>query len=128
FYNNTIMQEEFNFYEGENDNLLKAYNGKGYNEEYVKSLFNIKLVTNRVQEYKDYMIDIVPIQDCINYIDKLDIVSVDIETTRKYYVSVSSSEGLDPHLTKIIMFQIGDLKNQYDIDTRDVDITELVKL
>lgn len=120
------MQEEFNFYEEKNDELLKTYSGVPYNQDYINSLFNIKLITDYPQNYKNW--EVVPLKECIDYISKLDIVSIDIETTRKFHGTVSKQEGLDPYLSQIVMFQIGDLKTQFIIDTRNVDITPLVKL
>lgn len=43
------------------------------------------------------------------------IIGVDIET-----------RGLDPHQHEMIMFQFGDLHRQFVIDTRSVDITEVI--
>lgn len=63
------------------------------------------------------------IRDCVDYIKVLQKLGVDIETTRKYPLGTFANEdiyrpGLDPYLSKVVMFQIGDLKRIFVIDTR----------
>lgn len=63
------------------------------------------------------------IRDCVDYINVLQKLGVDIETTRKYPLGTFTNEdiyrpGLDPYLSKVVMFQIGDLKRIFVIDTR----------
>lgn len=121
------MQTEFNFYEGKNDSLLKVYdNPNAYNQDYINKKFNIKLITNKPEDYGGW--EIVTLKECINYINNLEVVSVDIETTRKFNGTVSKKEGLDPYTSDIVMFQIGDLNTQFVIDTRNVNIQELVDI
>tara|TARA_R110000764_G_scaffold20407_8_gene52447 strand:+ start:1705 stop:3669 length:1965 start_codon:yes stop_codon:yes gene_type:complete len=64
--------------------------------------------------------------DCYNYLKNEKVLSIDIETTRKFYKY--ENEGLDPYTTKIVMFQIGTIDRQYVIDTRVVDISILFPL
>lgn len=52
------------------------------------------------------------------YLKEQSILSIDIETTRKYDGKYGDKEGLSPYLSKIVMFQIGTLERQYIIDTR----------
>jgi ribonuclease D len=47
------------------------------------------------------------IDDVIRYCSKQKVLGLDTETT-----------GLDPHIDKIVMFQIGDQTNQFIIDAR----------
>lgn len=72
------------------------------------------------------------IRECFNYCKDKKELGLDIETTRKFKVGTyDESEykaGLDPYLTKICMLQIGDVSNQYVIDTRVVDISTLLPL
>jgi len=64
------------------------------------------------------------IEDCVNYLSKQTVVGLDIETTYKYN-GIYKLEGLDPHLTNIVMLQIGTSEHQYIIDVRYVDISPL---
>ena len=68
------------------------------------------------------------IEECYNYLKNKTILSLDIETTRKYNGNLYVKEGLDPYTTNIVMFQIGDLERQYVIDYRDTDISILLPL
>lgn len=52
----------------------------------------------------------ITIEESIQYLKTCKILGFDTETT-----------GLDPHSDKVIMIQIGDLNNQYVIDTRCID-------
>lgn len=120
------MQGKFDFYEVDSE-LLQEYNKNNiYNQEYINKLFNIKLVTNKPEDYQAW--DIVSLEECIEFIKKLNTVSVDIETTRKFNGTKSKQEGLDPHLSNIVMFQIGNEHTQFVIDTRNVNIQKLVEI
>ena len=68
------------------------------------------------------------IEECYTYLKDKKIISLDIETTRKYGGNLSKEEGLDPYLSEIVMFQIGDKERQYIIDYRYIDITPLLPL
>jgi|TARA_R110000822_G_scaffold152112_3_gene291278 DNA polymerase I-like protein with 3'-5' exonuclease and polymerase domains len=68
------------------------------------------------------------IEECCDYLKNEKIISLDIETTRKYDGRFGKGEGLDPHLTNIVMLQIGDKKRQYVIDYRVTDISPLIPL
>jgi len=68
------------------------------------------------------------IEECIRYIEALTLVGVDIETTRKFKGKYGKAEGLNPHLSDIVMLQVGDVNKQFVIDTRVVDVTKLMKL
>jgi DNA polymerase I-like protein with 3'-5' exonuclease and polymerase domains len=67
------------------------------------------------------------LQDCYDYCKDKKVLSIDIETTKKYN-KYGDQEGLSPYLSKIVMFQIGDLERQYVIDHRIIDITMLLPL
>lgn len=67
------------------------------------------------------------IQECYQYCQDKKVLSIDIETTRKYN-KYGDIEGLDPYTSKIVMFQIGDLDRQYVIDHRVVSIKLLLPL
>lgn len=66
--------------------------------------------------------------EVLAYINKLEVVGLDIETTGKYSGTKYKKEGLDPYMSDIIMIQVGDLNTQYVIDSRFIDCLELVKL
>ena len=72
------------------------------------------------------------ITECFDYCKNKKILGLDIETSALYKKGVyDESEykgGLDPYLSKICMLQIGDINNQYVIDTRVVDISILLPL
>ena len=57
------------------------------------------------------------INEALKYLKTCKVVGFDTETT-----------GLDPHSSKVIMLQIGDLVNQYVIDTRCVDPSPLKEI
>lgn len=59
-----------------------------------------------------------------NYLNKQKVLSVDIETTKKYN-KYGKIEGLDPYTSKIVMFQIGDDNHQFLFDHRKVSISFL---
>lgn len=54
------------------------------------------------------------IEDCINYLTFIQEISLDTETT-----------GLDAHINRMFMLQVGDENNQYIIDCSTTDITVL---
>lgn len=58
-------------------------------------------------------------EECLEYIDNLASVGLDIETTKKYGGQVyGDNEGLDPYTSRIIMIQVGDEETQFVIDAR----------
>ncbi len=67
------------------------------------------------------------IEECYEYLKTETIISIDIETTRKYGGKYDG-EGLEPHLSNIVMLQIGVKKRQYVIDYRYTDISPLLPL
>ena len=68
------------------------------------------------------------INQCYTYLKDKDVISLDIETTKKYGGKFKG-EGLDPYLSKIIMLQIGDENQQFVIDCRnDLDISPILAL
>ena len=76
------------------------------------------------------------LRECYNYLKDKEVISIDIETSYKFEgkynkefhskygekVKNPNSEGLDPYLSNIIMFQIGDEHKQFIIDYREIDI------
>jgi len=70
--------------------------------------------------------------DVMSYLDGRSVTGLDIETTRRYspnkYVSKVYEPGLDPHLSKICMIQIGDGDNVYVIDARQFKVEQLQPL
>lgn len=59
----------------------------------------------------------VTIEEAYESLKTMKTISIDVETT-----------GLDPHIDKIIMLQLGDLENQYIVDTRYQDPSLLFEL
>lgn len=57
------------------------------------------------------------IEEAYQYLKDKEVISIDIETTRKYGGKYLG-EGLNPYLTEIVMFQIGDKNKQFVIDYR----------
>lgn len=80
------------------------------------------------------------IGEAYTYLKDKKVISLDIETTRKfggkynnlfqekYGKKVSAGEGLKPHLTEIVMVQIGDEHKQFVIDYRTVGLGPLISL
>ena len=70
------------------------------------------------------------IEFALDYLKNQSVVAIDIETSRKYpkgkYNENVYKGGLDPHLSRIVMFQIGTLEKRFVIDTRFVDIKPLL--
>jgi len=56
--------------------------------------------------------------ECLIYLAKIEVVGVDIETTRKFKGKYGKDEGLDPYLSEIVMIQVGDINQQFVIDAR----------
>lgn len=83
----------------------------------------IKLITNQTAIDTPY--ELATLEECVTYCKTKTVLGLDIETTRKYN-KWFSIEGLDPHTSDIVMLQIGDIDVQYVIDTRNVDITDLL--
>lgn len=65
-------------------------------------------------------------QECVEYCRNLKVLGLDIETTRKY--NMYEMEGLDPYTSSIVMLQIGDIDNQFIIDTRNINIDSLLPI
>lgn len=63
------------------------------------------------------------LEECLSYLKTLKVISVDIETGRKFkrglYPEDVYRPGLDPFVTRVIMFQVGDDKKQFVFDMRD---------
>jgi len=64
--------------------------------------------------------------ECIKtYLQDSKVIGLDIETSRKYpknrYREDVYKPGLDPHMSRIVMIQVGDEKNKFIIDTRKYD-------
>ena len=74
------------------------------------------------------LVDSTNMQECYNYLKDKKVIAIDIETTRKFAGKYGKAEGLDPYLSKIVMFQIGDKKQQFIIDYRTTSITKLLPL
>ena len=73
------------------------------------------LITNQTDlSLPDLEYSSATITECINFLNALDEISLDIETT-----------GLDAHLCKMFMLQLGDEKDQYIIDCSTVDVIPL---
>jgi DNA polymerase-1 len=85
----------------------------------------IKLITNQTSIDTPY--EIVSLQDCINYCSTKKVLGLDIETTRKFN-KWFKIEGLDPYTSDIVMLQIGDIDVQFIIDTRSVNIANLLPI
>ncbi len=70
--------------------------------------------------------------ECYEYCSTKAVIGLDIETKRRFpkgmYNEQHYKAGLDPYLSQVAMLQIGDEENQWVIDTRNVDITELLPL
>jgi len=58
------------------------------------------------------------ISEAYDYLKDQKVISLDIETTRKFNNKYGEGEGLSPYLSKIVMVQIGTLDRQYIIDHR----------
>ena len=60
------------------------------------------------------------LEECISWCKEQKILALDIETSRRYKKNTYSEEvykpGLDPYVSNICMFQIGNLDKQYVID------------
>lgn len=85
---------------------------------------------NFVAEYKvDGIENYATLEDCLNYISKLSLVGIDIETSKKYkegeYDESIYKGGLDPYLSNICMLQLGDEKETFVIDVRDYTNEEM---
>ncbi len=68
------------------------------------------------------------VEDAYDYLSKQSVVSIDIETTRKFNGKYGEQEGLSPYLSKIVMFQIGTVERQYVIDHRYHSIGKLTEV
>lgn len=66
------------------------------------------------------------VSECIRYLKSISLVSVDIETSKKFN-KYPELEGLDPYTSNIVMLQVGDQNVQYIIDAREIDIKPIVR-
>lgn len=55
----------------------------------------------------------------VDWLEDKEVVTIDIETTGKF--NKYANEGLDPYTSKIIMLQMGNVKDQFVIDTRYIN-------
>jgi DNA polymerase I-like protein with 3'-5' exonuclease and polymerase domains len=67
------------------------------------------------------------IDEAYNYLKEEKVLSLDIETTRKFGGKYPG-EGLNPHLTEIVMVQIGTEDKQFIIDYRCTKLGKLLDL
>lgn len=69
---------------------------------------------------------------CIDYLKTQSVIGIDIETSRKYpkgkYDERIYQPGLDPHLSRIIMIQVGTLEKRFVIDARYIDCSPLKEI
>lgn len=69
------------------------------------------------------------IQDCVDYISKLDVIGLDIETSVDEKLMHLQTKihrgGLDPYLSRCIVIQVGDIHHSFVIDARDFTKEEL---
>lgn len=84
-------------------------------------------IGNNLFEYKGFINT--TIEHCVEYCEQQKVLGLDIETGRKYpkktYNEKIYKPGLDPYVSRIVMLQIGDLENQFIIDTRYININSL---
>lgn len=83
---------------------------------------NIYYVGNNKMYHNFYTVQ--TIEECYNYFKDKKVIAIDIETTYKFN-GIYNEEGLNPHLSNIVMFQIGDGIRDYVIDYREIDISIL---
>lgn len=90
----------------------------------------IKYIGNNLLEYDG--IENSSMEECIKYCKSKKILGLDIETGRLYpknrYREDVYKPGLDPHMTRIVMIQIGDLDSRFVIDARVVDYSGLKEI
>jgi DNA polymerase I-like protein with 3'-5' exonuclease and polymerase domains len=91
---------------------------------------NTYFVGNSLIEYEN--IPNKTIIDVIEYCKTKFIIGLDIETGRKYkkgiYDEFVFKPGLDPYLSRVVMLQIGDLENNFVIDSRVIDLKPLKEI
>ena len=72
------------------------------------------------------------LEECISWCKEQKILALDIETSRRYKKNTYSEEvykpGLDPYVSNICMFQIGNLDKQYVIDARVIDLKPFIPI
>lgn len=72
------------------------------------------------------------IEECADFLRTLSVISIDIETSRKYPVGKFEEKvykgGLDPYLSNVVMLQIGNLERQYVIDVRKFSKDDLLPI
>lgn len=64
------------------------------------------------------------LEECIDYCKRKNVLVIDTETRPKPEFRGYKKAGLDPYMSEIVMFQIGDQHQQFVIDTRFIDITQ----
>lgn len=72
----------------------------------------IYLVTTQQSLFNNIKYSQCTIQESIDYLNNLDIIAVDTETT-----------GMDPYTCKLLSLQLGDSNNQYVIDAQSINIS-----
>ena len=72
----------------------------------------IYLITTQQSLFNNIKYSQCTIQESIDYLNNLDIIAVDTETT-----------GMDPYTCKLLSLQLGDSKNQYVIDAQSINIS-----
>ncbi len=68
------------------------------------------------------------IDEAYDFLKDQKTIAIDIETTAKFNFKYGEEEGLSPHLSNIVMFQIGTIDRQYIIDHRYYQIGKLKEL
>jgi DNA polymerase-1 len=89
---------------------------------------NFKMIAPyEVLDPEDRPVEKATMGEAIEFAKEHELFAVDIETTWKFKGKYKE-EGLDPYLSKIVMFQFGTEDLQYIIDTRTEDITALLDI
>lgn len=86
----------------------------------------IHFISNQITIEESTNYDKSSVEECLEYCNDKIVLGLDIETTKKY--NKYEMEGLDPYTSDIVMLQIGDIDNQFIIDTRNVDIRALLPI
>lgn len=72
------------------------------------------------------------VEECVDWCNKQKVLSLDIETGRKYKKGLYREDiyvpGLDCRMSNVIMIQIGNLDKQYVIDSRCIDCSGLIPI
>jgi DNA polymerase I-like protein with 3'-5' exonuclease and polymerase domains len=72
----------------------------------------IYLITTQQSLFDNVKYSQCTVQESIDYLNNLDIIAVDTETT-----------GMDPYTCKLLSLQLGDSNNQYVIDAQSINIS-----